>query len=262
MLRFDISHLYKGIGVSQGLDRGLLVYNDDELLVEEGMGLGTCAFQADGFTYFTSIKSIEKIGTTHEVTSSINLKLQHKVLGIRSDLFTRYQEYIATNIYMKHEKRQELLLYLGGDLRKLFNLKVCFVKVPPIGEVRVKYEVCGNDVSVNLSCELEKKAGKLFVMNELGGSIFDKSIINGKLSSTPSGWQKMERPNEFYSSIHSVSFTIVERYVPDNIKSKLYWGKEQMANSCCWAGFESEIICDCSKFENYQYSIIFREVEK
>ncbi|MHC1720022.1 MAG: hypothetical protein AB9844_04855 [Clostridiaceae bacterium] len=262
MLRFDISPLYKGTGVSQGLDRGLLVYKDDVLLAEEGMGLGACAFQADGYTYFTSIKSIYKTGNSVEVIFSINIKLQHMILGISSDLFTRYQEYIATNIYMKHEKRQELLLNLGGPLRKLFNLKVCFIKGPPLGEVKIKYELGGNDVSADLSCETGKKTGKLFVMNELGGRIFDKSIMNGEFSDPPSGWEKMVSPCELYSSSHSLTFTVFEKYVPDNVKSNICWGREQIDNHCCWAGFESEITCDSNKFENYRYSIAFREVEK
>jgi len=261
MLRFDMSPIYKGTGVSQGLDRGL-VYNDDALLVEEGMGLGACAYQADGYTYFTSIKSIKRTSDSFEVIFSINIKLQHMILGIRSDLFTRYQEYIFTNIYMKHEKRQELLLNLGRPLRKLFNLKVCFIKGPPLGEVKIKYELGGNDVSADLSCEMGKKDGKLFVMNELGGRIFDKSILNGKVSAPPSGWQKIANPCELYSSSHSLSFTIFEKYVPDNVRSNIYWGREQTADNCCWAGFESEILCDSNKFENYRYSIAFREVEK
>jgi hypothetical protein len=99
-------------------------------------------------------------------------------------------------------------------------------------------------------------------MNELGGSIFDKGIIEGELTASPSGWQKMEIPCELYSSTHSLAFTMLERHVPDNIRSKLYWGREMVINNYCWAGFESEIICVSRKFENYTYAIKFREVTK
>jgi len=262
MLKFDVSDLYKGTGVSHGLDRGLLVYNDDVLLLEEGMGLGACAFQTGGYTYFTSIKSVKKAGSSFEVMCSIDKKLEWKVLGIKSKLITKALEYIATNIYMKHENRQEQLLSLGTLLRKLFNVQVCFVKVPSQGDVRIRYRLGHDEIAVDLSCETEKTGCRFFVMNELGGSIFDKGIIGGELSASPSGWQKMESSCELYSSTHSLAFTILERHVPDNVRSKLYWGRELVINNYCWAGFESEIICDASKFENYTYVIKFREVAK
>lgn len=262
MLKFDISQLYKGTGVSQGLDRGLLVYNDDVLLLEEGMGLGACALKIGGYTHFTSIKSVKKAGNSFEVIGSIDMKLELKVLGIKSKLFTKAQEYTAANIYMKQEKRQEQLLRLGALLRKLFKVQVCFVKVPPMGEVRIRYELGHNEIAVDLSCETEKTGCKLIVMNELGGSFFDKSIVGGELSASPSGWQEMESSCELYSRAHSLAFTILERHVPDNVRSKLYWGRELVIDNCCWAGFESEIICDSGKFENYTYAIKFREVAK
>jgi len=260
MLGFDMSTLYKGTGVSQGLDRGLLVYKDDELLLEEGMGMGACAFQTGGYTYFTSIKNIKKVEDTFEVICSIDKKLEFEVLGIKSKLFTRVQEYIATNLYMKLEKRQEQLLKIGALIRKILNVKKYYVKVPPMGEVRITYEIVNNDILVDFSCETEQKVSKLFVMNELGGSIFDKSIINGELSFAPSGWQKVERSCELFSPVHSLKFTIEERHVPDNVTSNLYWGREHIINNYCWAGFESEITCDSNKINNYTYSIKFREV--
>jgi len=262
MLKYEMSHKYKGTGVSQGLDRGLLVYNDDILLVEEGMGLGACAFQTEGFTYFASISDIKKDGTSFEVIYNIDKKLELKVSGIRSELFTRVQEQISTNIYMKREKSQKKLLILGGLLGKLFNVQVCFVKVPTIGEVRIIYELGYNSITMDVNCETEKRVGKLFVMNELGGSIFDMSMVKGELSASPSGWQKMEKSCELYSKIHSLTFTMIEKNIPDNVRSTLYWGREQFGNKCCWAGFESEIICDTNKFNNYSYSINFREIEK
>ncbi|HWQ44686.1 MAG TPA: hypothetical protein VN373_03340 [Methanosarcina barkeri] len=262
MLKFDISHHYKGTGVSQGLDRGLIVYSDDILLMEEGMGLGACAFQTDGYTHFTSIKSIKKAEDSFEVVGSIDKRLVWTVLGIKSGHLTRALEYITTNIYMKQEKNQELLLQLGQLLRMLFRVNACFDRIPPLGEVRLTYALSANEILVDLSCETAKKGCKLFVLNELGGSIFDKGLINNELSAPPSGWRKIEGLCELYSRAHSLAFTIRERHIPANVESKLYWGREQISNNYCWAGFESELICSSRKFENYRYSIKFREVAK
>lgn len=262
MLTFDISDEYKGTGVSQGLDRGLLVYNDDVLLLEEGMGLGACAIQTYGYTYFTSIKMIRKAEGFFTVIHTIDKKLIWSVLGVKSKLFTRTLEYITTNIYMKQEKRQEKLLKLGAVLRKIFNVTASFVNVPTQGEVRITYEVSDNEILVNLSCETKKKQSKLFVMNELGGSVFDKGMINGELTASPSGWQKIAEPSELYSPFHGLAFTITETHIPENVQSTLYWGRELSSNNYCWAGFESEILWDSGEFNNYRYSIKFREVAK
>jgi len=226
------------------------------------MGLGACAIQTDGYTYFTSIQSIKKENAYFEVECTIDKKLVWQVLGVKSNFFTRILEDVTSNIYMKHEKKQENLLKLGGVLRKLFNVKACFIKVPNQGEVRMTYEVANNEIMVDLSCETEKLGSKLFVMNELGGSIFEKGIINDALIASPSGWQKIERPSELYSPSLGLAFTLIETHIPDNVKSTLYWGREVVRNSYCWAGFESEILCNSNKFDHYRYSIKFREVGK
>ena len=260
MLRFDISHEFQGTGVSKGLERGLVVYYDDILLMEEGMGLGACALQTGGYTYFTSIKRINKVKNSINVVCHIDRRLVWQVLGIKSNHFTRILEYLATNIYMKHENRQAGLLKLGGLLQKLFRVKASFVNVSSQGEARINYELGDTEISIDLSCKTEKRGCKLFVMNELGGTIFGESIINGVLSVAPSGWQKIEGSCELYSRVHSLAFTIVERDVPDTVRSALFWGRELVNNNYCWAGFESELLCDAGNFKEYRYSIKFREV--
>ena len=258
MLRFDLSDSYKGIGCSQGLDRGLLVYDEDFLLVEEGMGLGACALQTGGRTYFASMKDFKKAGDSFDAVYSIDMKLEMKILGRNSPLLTIIQEYAAKTIYMKHEKKQAQLLRFAEAFGKLLHVETCFVKVPSLGEVRVKYKLAGDEVTVSVDCEMKKAKSTLFILNELGGSLFDKSIINGMLSSPPSGWQKVKDPCELYSDRNMLSFTVEERHVPDNVTSRLFWGREQILDTC-WAGFESEIICESGVFQNYIYSIKLKD---
>ncbi|KNZ42605.1 hypothetical protein [Acetobacterium bakii] len=260
MLSFDISNQYKGSGVSQGLDRGLLVYDDDILLVEEGMGLGACSFQIGGYTHFTSIKSISKAGDSFRVVCKIDKKLVWKALGVKSKSLTRSMEFITTNVYMKQEKRQKRLLELGDVLRRIFNVEASFVDVPAQGEVEITYEIRDNAIFVNLNCETKETGSRIFVMNELGGSIFNRGIIDGKIAAPPTGWEKLKGACELYSYVHGLTFTCVQENIPENVTSKLYWGRERTANNYCWAGFESEIICNSNKFNNYRYSIRFREV--
>lgn len=257
----DIEEIYKGAGVSKGLDRGLLVYDHGALLVEEGMAIGACAFQTGGFTYFTSVKSIERKGSFIEVESHIDTRLEFSVFGIRSKLITKSQETLIKHFYMKQEKWQDQLLKKGAIIRKLFRVDVCFVKSPSLGTVKTVYEVGDGMVKTDLSC-CAKGGGRLFVMNEVGGSKFDKSIVNGEISSPPSGWQKIASDCELYSDSHSLAFTMEEDSVPENVKSSLYWGREYIEDVCSWSGFESEIKCSSGKFENYRYSVAFRRVSR
>jgi len=257
-----MSNQYQGYGFSQGLDRGLLVYHDYALLLEEGMGLGACALQSEGSTYFASINDIKMVNGSYHARYSFDRKLEVTVFGIKLHLITRMQEYLVKNFYMNHEKKQDQLLKLGLLFRKFFRVKNCFARVQSLGEVIISYKLCNNEILVNLSCKTEKQGNCLYVMNELGSSFFDQSIQDGEISPPPSGWQKIERPCELYSSIHRLAFAIVERNVPNNVRSSIYWGREHMVNHSCWAGFENEIIIESGELENYQYSVQFREVAK
>jgi len=259
MLDFDIIDEYKGIGVSRGLDRGLVAFKDGKIIVEEGMGIGAVAVQADGYTYFSSVRSVQKENGRILVISDVNKRLEWKALGLRIRPLTKALEYICTNVYMKNEKKQGMLLRLGGMLRRVFNVEAYFVEVISKGQVRTLYNIKGNEVAVDLSCDIKKKACRIFVMNELGAGIFDKGLINGDVSEPPSGWQKMQRGCELLSSTHSLKFAILESSIPSGVTSQLYWGRE-MAEGYCWAGFESEIFCNTGRFENYKYSILFKEV--
>lgn len=262
MLKFDISHDYKGIGVSEGLERGLLVYKDDVLLLEEGMGIGICALQTGGYTYFTSIKSITKAKNSYDVLYSINKRLEWKIFGFRSRNLTKALEYIATNLYMKNESGQKTALKLGTLMRKLFRVEASFMEVPSLGEVKTNYEISDYRIIVNVSCETNTKSNKLFIMNELGGGFFNKALLNGESTTAPSGWQKLKPYCEIYSEAYNLAFRLVEEHVPDNLQSTLFWGREFVKDSYCWSGFESEINWNMAKFENYRYSIVFREVAK
>jgi hypothetical protein len=259
MIEFNISHQFSGIGISKGLDRGLLVYEDGKLLVEEGMGIGACAVKTGGFTYFSSIYDLSSDKCLFETVRGFDKRLELKIAGIRSKLLTWVIESITANIYMKYKRTQNSLLRIGEFLRRIFNVDIIFSNVPSIGELRTVYKICGNDIVVDISGQIRKKKYKLFVMNELGGNIFDMGIIDGRTVEPPFGWQKMDNCPELYSSLQSLAFTICEDDIPDKFSSRLYWGRE-MAHDICWAGFESEITCESEIFDHYKYRIRFRKV--
>lgn len=262
MLKFDMSDTYQGMGVSRGLDRGVLVYHDDTLLLEEGMGLGACALQTNGYTYFASVKTIKKIESGFAVVLDIDQQLVWQVFGANARLLTRILEKLTTHIYMKQEKRQNAFLKLGNKLRQLFKVSSCFIAVPKQAEGLMVIKVGDNRVAVDLSIKTATKNGKwkFFVMNELSGSYFDKGLINGDVISPPTGWQKLIETAELYSDERGLAFTLEEIQIPVNVKTTLYWGRESISNNYCWAGFESELSCETQQFDHYKYVIKFKEV--
>lgn len=263
MLRFDMSDTYQGMGVSRGLDRGVLVYHDGTLLLEEGMGLGACALQTNEYTYFASVKTIQKIESGFAVVLDIDQQLVWQVFGVNVRLLTRILEKLTTHIYMKQEKRQNAFLELGNKLRQLFKVSSCFITVPKQAVGLMMIKVGDNRVAVDLSMKTAIKNGKrkIFVMNELGGSHFNKGLINGDVISPPTGWQKLEESAELYSAEHGLAFTMAEIQIPVNVKSALFWGRESISNNYCWAGFESELSFETQQFEHYKYVIKFKEVK-
>lgn len=262
MLSFEMHHQYRGHGISEGLHRAMLVYDDDVLLVDEGMGLGSCAVQLGGYTYFTATKSVIK--NINEITTvfSVSKRLVWKVFGFRCEILTKLFENLSTNLYMKSKDRQDSLLVWSKLLRRIFHANIEFVNVNSHGELTVIFKISRDSVSIDVSSSLDRGGYKLFVMNELSGYLFNMGIIENRLVPPPTGWQLMAQPYELYSPEHALAYKIIEEQVPIDVKSVLYWGREVLENDVCWAGLESELIVETASFEHYKYSVCFREVEK
>jgi hypothetical protein len=259
MLRFELTDQFKGCGISQGLDRGLLVFQDDVLLVEEGMGIGACALQTGGFTYFASTRSIRKNGDVLAMMVSLDKKLVWRIFGIKSMIFTKIFEASVSNNYMKRENDQEKLFKKGAFLRRFFHVKSDFVAVEPQGQINASFEISDDEISIGISCKTKKAGGKLFIMNELGGSCFNEGMVNQARTAPPTGWQNLTGPFELYSPRHALAFSIEERRVPENVHSRLCWGRE-VGTDYSWAGFECELVCDTGCFDDYRYVVKFRKV--
>ena len=261
MLQYELTDWYKGIGISLGLDRGLLVSHDGILLVGEGMGIGACSLQISGFTYFTSIKSISETADALVLVGSLDRRLEWAVLGVRSRLLTSILEFITTYIYMKHENKQQRMLKYGSLFRRFFRVTPNFVNVSPRAEVMISYTAGQDKIDVEVSYKAKKPGGRLFIMNELDGNIFAEGITDGVRTPPPTGWQKVSGTCELYSCSNKLSFTISERHIPENVLGTIYWGRES-CRDYCWAGFESKLTCSAKEFDNYKYTIIFQEARK
>jgi len=260
MLTFEMSKRYKGTGISNGLDRGMLVYQNGDLLLDEGMGMGSLALQSGGMNYFASIKQITNSSDSGrvEVTLSVDRMLQRTIYGIPSKPLTRFIEKVCTNMYKEREQGQGIWFVIGGWINFVLQIKVDFVPVPSKGIFQLSNEILKNEVRIELSGNLEEAADKIFVMNELSGRLFDHGMINDKITPPPLGWQKTAKGSRLYSAERGLTFTADEIGKPDNLSTQLYWGREADKDHC-WAGFIYELQTKSKSFQKFQYSILFQE---
>jgi hypothetical protein len=258
MLEYRFSDQYRGFGFSEGLERGLLVSHDGTLLVEEGMGLGACALQTGGYTYFASVREQTAAAGGSRQVVDLNRQLVWRIFGRTSRLLTRALEKIATRHYMKNPRRQAGILRLGEVLSRIFRVDASFAGVVPLGQVTLEMTTEGNVIVGTVGCQVKMDGGKLFIMNELGGHYFRGALRKELPIEPPTGWQKMPADAELLCPERSLAFTIEERHVPPGVSSTLFWGRE--ANSrLSWSGFECELTWEGREFSGYQYALKFRE---
>jgi hypothetical protein len=258
VLTFELSKQYKGIGISHGLDRGLLVYQNSELLIDEGMGLGAVAVQLNGINYFASIRKMNQSFDQIEVILSVDKMLSNSIYGIRSKRLTRIYETVFIKSYKEHERSQRIWFKIGGWFNSLLKLKASFIQVPTKGQFVLTYQISEDEIRISVSAALEETVDKIYVMNELSGMLFDQGIVDGQVEEPPSGWQHAEEEYQLYSGVKGVSFAAQETNRPKNLKSQLFWGRETGEYNC-WAGFIYELQCEDREFNDFRYAISFRE---
>jgi len=258
MLTFDMSKKYKGTGISNGLDRGLLVYQNGDLLLDEGMGLGAVAIQTAGMNYFASIRQINKSFDKIEALLSIDKLLLRTIYGIPSKPLTRFIEKICTNMYKEREQSQGAWFILGGWINYLLQIKVSFVEVAPKGKFVLNYHILPNEIRMDLSGSLVQHADNIFVMNELSGILFHDGIQDGVLTPPPSGWQLANRESQLFGQDRRLAFTSEELCTPEMLETQLYWGRESDKDHC-WAGFIYELQTEATEFKHFSYTVRFLE---
>lgn len=258
MLTFELSKQYRGFGISNGLDRGLLIYQNGSLLLDEGMGIGALAVQHQGITYFASILRVNPSTDQIEAILSVDKMLQRKIVGIQSKPLTRLIDKICATMYKEREKNQRFWLKFGGVINSILHITVSFVQVPSKGRFELKYTFANGDIEVELNAKLESRVDRISVMNELSGNLFDRSLNDGIMSSPPSGWQHAKEGTWLYCDSRRLSFTVKEQNRPANLESRLLWGRETDKDHC-WSGFIYELRTESKEFQHFKYAVSFRE---
>jgi hypothetical protein len=258
MFTYELSTKYYGIGISNGLERGLLVFHDGHPLIDEGMGIGACSVKKDGYTYFSSIVSIMPSGSVTQVELSLDKMLMRTIWGIHSKPLTWLIERTCRCLYQRNERNQGLLFTAGGLINRLLRIEVDYVRVQPIGKMSVIYRIDGDIVRVHVSGQLIKPVEAIYVMNEMSGAIFDAGIVDSSIVQPPSGWQKVKKDCRLYSKFRDISFHVAMENPSADTNIQLYWGRET-DHEHCWAGFIYELPNQRCGFNGLDYIVTFQE---
>jgi len=251
MLEFDLSTNYKGEGISEGLERGVIVFFDGKNLIQEGMGLGTVALRTKNLTYFSKKSRLKRI-SENEYTKLfyIDSIMTWKIFNKRSIVLTKLLEEFGNFYKQEGTSTQDLLLNIGVFLRKILGITSEMASYRHLGKVIFNYKLRENKViiSADFSHMLNNNPEKLkyiCILNELGGDFFNRSKIGNNVLPAPSGWNKIKdlkslEKIKLYSDGLKLEFGIeVLRNIP-NFKINYFFGRENLANYC-WAGFVMEI---------------------
>ena len=262
MLKFYFSTNYKGVGISEGIERGILVDYNDKCLVQEGMGLGSPAVKTRNGTYFSCNSYLQKISdNNYKKEFYIDSELVWEIFNFKSvklsnsGLLTTFINKL-TELYKKLPYLQKTLLKLGIITRDFFQTKSKIKKSGYLGKIVFYYKILNTGVLIevdftHIMTQNSKNISKICLLNELGGDYFNSRKIGKKICNPPSGWVKLdgEKNKKLYSKEFKIDFDVdIIKIIPD-YKFDFIFGREKLSDFC-WAGYDIEI--DVNSIKNQQ----------
>ncbi|MBD3255573.1 MAG: hypothetical protein GF383_10805 [Candidatus Lokiarchaeota archaeon] len=267
MVRFKFSNDFKGEGISNGLDRGLLVSYKSLNLVQEGMGLGTPALKTNTRTFFSRTSKLTKLSeNTYKKTFYIDSELIWDFISLWNNNDNDYQIFTAlinklTDLYKKFSKFQTNLLKLGLFSQNLIGISSRIISRGILSKIVTYYEIKKNKVIIEVDFSNVLKLNKnqfkkICILNELGGNHFNLSISNGFIYPPPSGWVSLNAKNypSLFSEDLNLKFNVIVISITEGIAYDFVYGRESMSNFC-WAGYDIEIELDSIKKPETNHSI-------
>ncbi|TFG29006.1 MAG: hypothetical protein EU532_04080 [Promethearchaeota archaeon] len=262
MLKYYFCNDFKGIGISEGIERGLLVDHNDKCIVQEGMGLGAPAIKTRNGTYFSCSSFLQKISENeYKKIFYIDSELVWEIFEINSErlhdsrLLTTFINKL-TDLYKKLPYLQESLLKLGIYSRDFFQTKSKIRPSVCLGKIVFYYTILKTGVTIEVDfshiLKFNKKSiSKICIMNELGGDYFDSRKVGSKIGDPPSGWVKINpgEDNKLYSKGFNLDFAVEILKFPTDYQFDFVYGREKFSNFC-WAGYDIEI--DVNSMKNGQ----------
>jgi hypothetical protein len=246
------------------LQKGIVLMQNGEELIEEGIGFGAPVVVYKDRPYFSTSAEVTvqaEDGNNVLVKSFLLDAISRKRVGktyVNDDFYKFFHEHFHTT-YVSHKKLNPAFNWLM-ELRRLFRIKTEFVKVKPRGTVTVKYIFHPDSIDVNVSfSQLEISSCKeILILNEQGASFFSKYHDSNGLTLIGEQVGAMEKVNAEYASFATangaVSFSL------KNVKAtEFFRGREKTRGRFSWAGFGYSLQPTTTTF---QYTISLKSQQK
>ena len=267
LLKFYFSNEFKGIGISEGIERGVLVDYNNECIVQEGMGLGSPAIKTKNGTYFSCTSILQKISDTeYKKEFYIDSELVWEILKLKSkrlndsSLLTSFINKL-TELYKKLPYLQKNLLKLGIFSRDFFQIKSKIKHSGYLGKILFNYKFLKDGVLIeidfsNIITHNKKSVSKICVLNELGGDYFDSRKVGSKIGEPPSGWVELNgrKDNKLYSKRFKIDYDVKILKITPEYKFDLIYGREKLSDFC-WAGYDIEIDVNSINDQRNEYKL-------
>ena len=203
---------FKGIGISEGLARGLQVMAAGVNLTQEGMGLGAIAIRSNGYTYFSQGSRVVWPDSNNMIQDYVIDTIHMSGRGESANIPVTWISEFFVVLYRLLPACQKGMLWAGIHTRRWLGIKSHFIAVSPRAQARFHLKIHTNRIEVCCNFKtLAKIPHELYIMNELGGSFFTSSWQAGEITKTPPGWQVLDDSQSLpflYSPIYGLRYSL------------------------------------------------------
>jgi hypothetical protein len=263
-ISFDLSSSHaQEPGLTQTLQKGLIMVKNGQPLCEEGMGFGVPVVVKNFQTVLSFSAEVETLkDANHKVLRKTFFldaleRVKFREKEIQNALHYAWVE-LRGLAYKKIKPLQKLLPVWSQALKKT-GFEVFFKRIEPLARITVSYRISPNEIIVRVDLsELERtgEKAKLFLLNEQGASFFSQYQDTSGLSlkrERIGGWAKVKAHQACFLTEDGSARFCLEKL--DSVE--LYRGWEFLPGSLAWAG----LIHDLSKFREpvFTYSISLKE---
>jgi hypothetical protein len=228
------------------LQRGLLLFQDDEDLAEEGVGFGVPVLKRRSQTLFPARVELteRRNGPSLEITARYDIRLEERLArrgspSIHSPLFYAAKNALA-GLIRDTPLTRHLLTNVSSAMRWLFGWVTTYEDAGIRAAVQVKYSIEAGSGVIRVDMEapdlLKLGVTEVAIMNEQGARHFDayQDADGTTLNEDRIGcWDEVtSESGTFVSHDRRVSFTL--RQVRG---TRLFRGRELVGSRLAWCGF-------------------------
>lgn len=238
------------------IQKGLVLWHENEDLSEEGVGFGVPVIKRGHRTIYPgSVKFDSKTeGGLTWVRVSYNMNILEKAYLNEKPVRRAPLYWIHETLSKWHRKRPSLRAFLrhsGALVRRAFHIQIKFEEGASSGFVSVEYQIDAKKKTILVALDIKdlQLDGKteVFIMNELGADHFDlyRDSDGSELKKESIGtWEEVTaREAIFTDSSREISFTL---WKAD--EAKMFRGRELVPGKLAWSGLSYLLPRHLTKF--------------